>query len=105
MSSTTHTPSEGLPPPKTHTGLWAWLRSRLFSSPLNILITVLAAWFLLMASPRLALIGMMVLTVWTYWVDHRTWPGSGLGPWMPLRRAFMLGSLFYSAIALAALSL
>ena len=43
MSSTTHTPSEGLPPPKTHTGLWARLRSRLFSSPLNILITVLAA--------------------------------------------------------------
>ena len=53
MSSTTHTPSEGLPPPKTHTGLWAWLRSRLFSSPLNILITVLAAWFLLMAVPAL----------------------------------------------------
>ena len=51
MSSTTHTPSEGLPPPKTHTGLWA--RSRLFSSPLNILITVLAAWFLLMAVPAL----------------------------------------------------
>ena len=64
-----------------------------------------AAWFLLMAGPRMALIGMMVLTLWTFWVDHRTWPGSGLGPWMPLRRAFMLGSLFYSAIALAALSL
>lgn len=53
MSSTTHTPSEGLPPPKTHVGAWAWLRSRLFSSPLNILITVLLAWFLLMALPAL----------------------------------------------------
>lgn len=53
MSSTTHTPSEGLPPPKTHVGAWAWLRSRLFSSPLNILITVLLAWFLLMSVPAL----------------------------------------------------
>ncbi|MFY3567150.1 amino acid ABC transporter permease, partial [Achromobacter ruhlandii] len=53
MSSTTHIPSEGLPPPKTHVGAWAWLRSRLFSSPLNILITVLLAWFLLMAVPAL----------------------------------------------------
>lgn len=64
-----------------------------------------AAWFLLMAGPQVALIGMMVLTVWTYWVDHRTWPGSGLGPWMPLRRTFTLGTLVYGAIALAALSL
>jgi len=53
MSSTTHIPSEGLPPPKTHVGAWAWLRSRLFSSPLNILITVLLAWFLLMSVPAL----------------------------------------------------
>ncbi|WP_241123661.1 amino acid ABC transporter permease, partial [Achromobacter xylosoxidans] len=53
MSSTTHTPSEGLPPPKTHVGAWAWLRLRLFSSPLNILITVLLAWFLLMSVPAL----------------------------------------------------
>ena len=64
-----------------------------------------AAWLLLMAGPQVALIGMMVLTVWTYWVDHRTWPGSGLGPWMPLRRTFTLGTLVYGAIALAALSL
>ena len=63
------------------------------------------AWFLLMLSPRLALVGMMALTVWTHWVDQRTWPGSGLGPWMPLRRAFTLGTLVYGAIALAALSL
>ena len=53
MSSTTHVPSEGLPPPKTHVGAWAWVRSRLFSSPLNILITVLVAWFLLMSVPAL----------------------------------------------------
>ena len=53
MSSTTRIPSEGLPPPSSHTGLWAWLKSRLFSSPLNIIITVLVAWFLLMAVPAL----------------------------------------------------
>jgi len=38
MSSTTHTPSEALPPPSNQTGAWAWLKTRLFSSPLNILI-------------------------------------------------------------------
>lgn len=64
-----------------------------------------AAWFLLMAGPLVALAGMMALTVWTHWVDHRTWPGSGLGPWMPLRRAFTLGTVFYGTIALAALNL
>jgi len=53
MSSTTHIPTEGLPPPKTHVGAWAWVRERLFSSPLNILITVLVAWFLLMSVPAL----------------------------------------------------
>ena len=53
MSSTTHTPSEALPPPSNQTGAWAWLRTRLFSSPLNILITVLLAWFLLMSVPAL----------------------------------------------------
>lgn len=53
MRSTMQLPSEGLPPPKTHVGAWAWLRSRLFSSPLNILITVLLAWFLLMLLPAL----------------------------------------------------
>ncbi|MGE8635644.1 MAG: ABC transporter permease subunit, partial [Achromobacter piechaudii] len=53
MSSTTHTPTDAMPPPSTHVGAWPWLKARLFSSPLNILITVLLAWFLLMAVPAL----------------------------------------------------
>ncbi|ARP88020.1 amino acid ABC transporter permease [Bordetella genomosp. 9] len=43
-----------LPPPSTHTGPLGWMRARLFSSPLNILLTVLIAWFLLLAVPALA---------------------------------------------------
>lgn len=60
MSSTTHTPGEALPPPSGHVGVWHWLRTRLFSSPLSILATVLLAWLVLMAVPALvewALIG------------------------------------------------
>ncbi|MGH8816767.1 MAG: amino acid ABC transporter permease, partial [Achromobacter pestifer] len=51
MGSATSLSTEALPPPSTHAGAWPWLRSRLFSSPLNLLITVLLAWFLLMAIP------------------------------------------------------
>ena len=51
MSSTTTSPTAPLPPPVEHTGVWAWFRSRLFSSPLNILATVLIAWLLLMFIP------------------------------------------------------
>jgi len=51
MSSTTSTPSEALPPPVTHTGPLAWVRERLFASPLHILLTVLVVWFLLMSVP------------------------------------------------------
>jgi general L-amino acid transport system permease protein len=43
----------GLAPPISHTGLVGWLRSRLFSSPLNILLTVLIIWVLLLAIPAL----------------------------------------------------
>ncbi|TCT01488.1 amino acid ABC transporter permease [Paralcaligenes ureilyticus] len=38
-------------PPTTHTGAWAWCRTRLFSSPLNVVLTVLVAWMLLMFLP------------------------------------------------------
>ncbi|WP_144632451.1 amino acid ABC transporter permease [Bordetella genomosp. 13] len=51
MSNTTHIPTEALPPPSTHVGAWAWVKTRLFSSPLNILLTVLSAWLILMAVP------------------------------------------------------
>lgn len=43
--------SESLPPPNTATGPIAWLRERLFSSPLNILLTVIAVWLILMSVP------------------------------------------------------
>lgn len=52
MSSTTQTtPSQGLPPPSNQVGVWPWIKTRLFSSPLSILATVLLAWLLLMAVP------------------------------------------------------
>ncbi|WP_313620506.1 amino acid ABC transporter permease [Achromobacter sp.] len=53
MSSTTQTLGVELAPPGAQTGAWAWIRSRLFSSPFNILVTVLLAWCLLMAAPAL----------------------------------------------------
>ena len=53
MSTTTPVPNEGLPPPRNHAGPWAWLKERLFSSPLSILATVLMAWLLIMTVPAL----------------------------------------------------
>ncbi|WP_233234180.1 amino acid ABC transporter permease [Bordetella sp. LUAb4] len=49
--ASSHTPTEALPPPSNHVGAWAWVHARLFSSPLNILLTVLIAWVLLMCVP------------------------------------------------------
>ena len=45
------TTTADLPPPKLKTGVLGWLHSRLFSSPLSILMTVLIAWLLLMSVP------------------------------------------------------
>lgn len=53
MSSTTHTPVKACRRPRRIPASGPGCTSRLFSSPLNILITVLAAWFLLMAVPAL----------------------------------------------------
>jgi general L-amino acid transport system permease protein len=44
-------PAEGLPPPVEQVGALAWVRQRLFSSPLNILLTVLIVWILCMCIP------------------------------------------------------
>ncbi|NYT85089.1 amino acid ABC transporter permease [Pollutimonas harenae] len=52
MSTNTAT-VQSLPPPRTHQGVLGWLRTSLFSSPLNTLLTVLVAWLLLMAVPAL----------------------------------------------------
>ena len=46
-------PDQGRPPPSGHVGAWVWIRTQLFSSPLNALLTVLAAWLVLMAVPAL----------------------------------------------------
>lgn len=45
--------SEALRPPVSTTGPIAWLREKLFSSPLNTVLTVLAAWLILMTLPPL----------------------------------------------------
>ncbi len=41
------------PPPRAQEGVWAWCRARLFSSPLNTVLTVFVAWLLFMSVPAL----------------------------------------------------
>jgi len=47
------TASGSLHPPTRNVGVWTWVRSQLFATPLNALLTVLSLWFLLMAIPAL----------------------------------------------------
>src|SRR3546814_5160611 len=42
-----------MPPPVAAAGIAGWCRDRLFSSPLNIVLTVLVAWLLFMTLPAL----------------------------------------------------
>lgn len=52
--TTSHAPSTPrMLPPQARQGPIAWMRSSLFSSPLNTLLTVLVAWLLLMGVPAL----------------------------------------------------
>jgi amine acid ABC transporter, permease protein, 3-TM region, His/Glu/Gln/Arg/opine family len=46
-------PTTGLLPPKATTSWLAWLKEGLFSSPLNILLTVIVGWILVMAIPAM----------------------------------------------------
>lgn len=41
------------PPPRPQSGVLGWCRARLFATPLNVLLTVLLAWLLLMLVPPL----------------------------------------------------
>jgi len=45
------TATESLPPPTASTGPIGWIRERLFSSPLNTILTVLSVWLILMSLP------------------------------------------------------
>lgn len=45
------TATESLPPPNATTGPIAWVKERLFSSPLNAILTILSVWLLLMSLP------------------------------------------------------
>jgi len=53
MNSSISSRAADLPPPSPQSGPWIWLRTRLFSSPGNILLTVILAWLVLMALPAL----------------------------------------------------
>lgn len=53
MGNAARVPEAGLPPPPSQVGARRWLRTRLFSSPLNTLLTILAAWLLLMTVPAM----------------------------------------------------
>ncbi len=61
----THIPHPNLPPPVSSIGILGWLRRNLFSSPLNIALTILAAYLLVIALPP--------LLRWTLWNAH--WSG------------------------------
>lgn len=43
--------TEALPPPSSQTGPVAWLRERLFSSPLNAILTILSLWLVIAVVP------------------------------------------------------
>ncbi|WP_374298565.1 amino acid ABC transporter permease [Ferrovibrio sp.] len=45
------TATESLPPPTSTTGPIAWMRERLFATPLNAILTILSVWLVLMAFP------------------------------------------------------
>ena len=60
-----HIPHPNLPPPVSTIGAIGWLRRNLFSSPLNIALTILAAYLLYIALPP--------LLRWTLWDTH--WSG------------------------------
>jgi len=43
------TATESLPPPTATTGPIAWVKERLFATPLNAILTILSVWLILMA--------------------------------------------------------
>jgi general L-amino acid transport system permease protein len=51
--SATHVPHPNLPPPSSTIGALGWLRRNLFSSPLNVALTVLAVYLLAISLPPL----------------------------------------------------
>ncbi len=51
MSDAVHTPGPDLPPPITSVGVIGWMRQNLFSSPLNVALTLLALYILYLAIP------------------------------------------------------
>lgn len=60
-----HIPHPDLPPPVSTIGVIGWLRRNLFSSPLNIVLTILAVYLLYTALPP--------LLRWVLWNAH--WSG------------------------------
>ena len=57
-------PAQQLPPPTTHTGLRGWLRSNLFSSPANAVLTVMCAALIVWLVPPLMRF-LFLDAVWT----------------------------------------
>ena len=47
------TPAAPQPPPATRAGILGWMRANLFSSPLNIALTIVCAGFILWVAPKL----------------------------------------------------
>jgi general L-amino acid transport system permease protein len=56
-------PAEPLPPPRPRTGIWGWLRANLFSTPLNIALTIVCVLLIAWAVPPL-LRFLLIDAVW-----------------------------------------
>ena len=61
------------------------------------------AWGALLLPSPIALLLMVPVFGLAYLVDHRTWPGTGLGPWLNLRRQITAGIVACCLIGAAAL--
>lgn len=62
------------------------------------------AWGTLLLPPAIGLLAMVGVFALAYGVDHRTWPGAGLKPWLSLRRQIAIGQVLCCVAGAAALA-
>ncbi|QTD46167.1 DUF3429 domain-containing protein [Ottowia testudinis] len=61
------------------------------------------AWGAFLLQPWVGLPLLALILVLSHLMDARTWPGSGLGPWLPLRRQITTGAVACCLLGAAAL--
>lgn len=63
------------------------------------------AWVTLLLPPAIGLLALTAIIALAYGVDHYSWPGAGLGPWLNLRRQVTIGLMLCCLLAAAAIAL